>query len=182
MRREREWSQERLAERAGINATTVVHLEKGKVSPTVETLEKLAQALDVNVVDIFPKAEAPLEGRFSETEVALAEAYLEQRRNARRLLGALRSYADGIARSWEVAGREISLDEIRGSLSGLEGMLEARIPEIRRSRHNTRVEALVDTRALDTADDLELEMLSKAVARLRAAAEPVLEREQADRE
>lgn len=182
IRRALDLTQEELAKKAGLNVVTVIHVENGKTSPNVETLGKLAEALDVGIADFFPKAEASSEGGFSETEIALAQAYLEQRRNAHRLLAAMRKQTEAIAHSWEESGRELSLDEIRASLLGLEAMLKADILEIRRHRHNDLVDAVVDTRVQDYSDDHELEMLRKAVARLRKAAEPVFERERAQRE
>jgi DNA-binding XRE family transcriptional regulator len=182
LRRERELTQGQVAQKAGLNLTTISHVETGSVSPTVETLEKLARALDVGVVELFPKAQAPFEGGFSEREIALAQAYLEQRGNAHRLLAALQGIANNIASSWEESGRKLSLDEIRASLAGLEAMVNAGIIEIRRHKHNDLVDAVVDTGVQDYADDRELEMLHIAVARLRRAAEPVFERERAHRE
>jgi transcriptional regulator with XRE-family HTH domain len=60
IRKERGLSQQRLAELAKVDKVTIVHIEGGKVSPKVETLEKLAEALDVELGDFFPKAQAPL--------------------------------------------------------------------------------------------------------------------------
>lgn len=60
IRKERGWSQQRLATEAGINKVTLVHIETGKTSPNVETLGKLAGALGVELGDFFPKAQAPL--------------------------------------------------------------------------------------------------------------------------
>jgi len=182
LRREQELTQGQVAQKAGLNLTTVSHVETGTVSPTVETLEKLARALDVGVVELFPKAQAPSEGGFSEREISLAQAYLEQRGNAHRLLSALQNIANAIASSWEESGRELSLDEIRASLAGLEAMTNAGIIEIRLHKHNDLVDTVVDTRVQDHADGRELEMLHMAVARLRKAAEPVFERERAQRE
>lgn len=60
IRKERGLSQQRLAEMANVDKVTIVHIEGGKVSPKVETLEKLATALGVEMADLFPKAQAPL--------------------------------------------------------------------------------------------------------------------------
>jgi transcriptional regulator with XRE-family HTH domain len=60
IRKERGWSQERTAAEAGIDRVTLVHIETGKSSPTVETLQKLASALAVEVADFFPKAQRAL--------------------------------------------------------------------------------------------------------------------------
>jgi transcriptional regulator with XRE-family HTH domain len=60
IRKERGWSQERTAAQAGIDRITLVNIETGKSSPTVETLQKLASALAVEVGDFFPKAQGAL--------------------------------------------------------------------------------------------------------------------------
>ncbi len=68
-RKARGWSQQRLADEAGINKVTLVHIETGKSSPNVETLEKLASALGIRVAEFFkdepeytypPKADDPV--------------------------------------------------------------------------------------------------------------------------
>jgi transcriptional regulator with XRE-family HTH domain len=43
-----------LAERAGVGYVTVWRIEHGELSPTVAMLEKLAEALGINVRDLFP--------------------------------------------------------------------------------------------------------------------------------
>jgi transcriptional regulator with XRE-family HTH domain len=60
LRNERGLSQQRLSEMAGINKVTLVHIETGKSSPNVDTLDKLARALGVEVADFFPKTEPSL--------------------------------------------------------------------------------------------------------------------------
>jgi transcriptional regulator with XRE-family HTH domain len=46
-------SQEELAFQAGINRNYVGQIEREEKSPTVDILEKLAIALEVNAVDLF---------------------------------------------------------------------------------------------------------------------------------
>lgn len=60
IRNERGWSQQRLSEQSGVNKATINQVERGKRSPNVETLAKLARALGVGVADFFPKAQASL--------------------------------------------------------------------------------------------------------------------------
>jgi DNA-binding XRE family transcriptional regulator len=80
IRKERGLSQQRLAELAKVDKVTIVHIEGDKVSPKVETLEKLATALSVELADLFPKAQAslPLEGggASSEPRVVAGQANL----------------------------------------------------------------------------------------------------------
>ena len=52
-RAERDWTQQRLAEEAGIAATSVVRLEKGEIArPRVSTLKKLADALGIDAREL----------------------------------------------------------------------------------------------------------------------------------
>jgi len=56
----REWRERRglsvrqLAELASVGFATVHRIEVGRLSPTVARLEKLAEALDVHITDLFP--------------------------------------------------------------------------------------------------------------------------------
>jgi transcriptional regulator with XRE-family HTH domain len=57
-----EWREQRglslrsLARRAGVTWSTVHRIETGRLSPTVDMLEKLATALDIDVRDFFAPA------------------------------------------------------------------------------------------------------------------------------
>ncbi len=65
LRKERDWSQVRLAKESGVDRATINQVEGGKRSPTIETLEKLATAMGAEVADFFPKTQGalfPLEG------------------------------------------------------------------------------------------------------------------------
>jgi len=59
LRRAKGWTQEQLAVYAGSSQPTVNLLEAGKRNPSASTLEKLARALEVEVVDLFPKPPTP---------------------------------------------------------------------------------------------------------------------------
>lgn len=60
MREEAGLTQVSLAKVSGVDRATINKVEQGKRSPSIETLEKLAEALDIEVADFFPKAQAPL--------------------------------------------------------------------------------------------------------------------------
>ena len=60
IRKELGWSQERTAAEAGIDRVTLVHVETGRTSPTVDTLQKLAGALGVEVAAFFPRTQEAL--------------------------------------------------------------------------------------------------------------------------
>ncbi|MBY9084670.1 helix-turn-helix transcriptional regulator, partial [Paenibacillus sp. HN-1] len=53
LRQERGISQEKLALIAGVNTSYVGQIERGIRSPTIDMLDKIAQALEVSVVDFF---------------------------------------------------------------------------------------------------------------------------------
>jgi putative transcriptional regulator len=59
LRQAKGWTQEQLAVYAGSSQPTVNLLEAGKRNPSASTLEKLARALEVEVVDLFPKPQTP---------------------------------------------------------------------------------------------------------------------------
>lgn len=44
-----------LADKAGVSYVTIARIESERMSPTVSTLEKLAQALGITVRDFFPR-------------------------------------------------------------------------------------------------------------------------------
>jgi len=49
-------SQEELAHRSGLHRTYVSDLERGSRNPSIESIEKLAQALQVSVAELFERA------------------------------------------------------------------------------------------------------------------------------
>jgi transcriptional regulator with XRE-family HTH domain len=59
LRQAKGWTQEQLAVYAGSSQPTVNLLEAGKRNPSAATLDKLARALKVEVVDLFPKPQTP---------------------------------------------------------------------------------------------------------------------------
>ncbi|MDQ3330609.1 MAG: helix-turn-helix domain-containing protein [Planctomycetota bacterium] len=48
------FSQERLAEIAGLHRTYISSVERGERNVTIETVEKLAHALNVTLADLMP--------------------------------------------------------------------------------------------------------------------------------
>ena len=53
LRHERGWTQEALAEVAGVSQQAVSELENGKSNPTILTLHELAQGLGVRPMDLL---------------------------------------------------------------------------------------------------------------------------------
>ncbi len=60
IREERGLSQQGLSDASGVNKATINQIERGRRSPNVDTLAKLADALGVEVGDFFPKAQSRL--------------------------------------------------------------------------------------------------------------------------
>lgn len=52
-RQNRGLSQEKLAERANLNTSFIGQVERGGKKPTIDTLEKIVNALDINFEDLF---------------------------------------------------------------------------------------------------------------------------------
>lgn len=59
VRTEKEVSQENLAETAGLHRTFVSLIERGLRNITLETIEKLAVALEVEMADLMPSRVRP---------------------------------------------------------------------------------------------------------------------------
>ena len=55
LRKMREWSQDELARRAGLQRTHISRIEQGKYAVTLETIQAIAEALDMTVDLIDPK-------------------------------------------------------------------------------------------------------------------------------
>ena len=53
LRRSKRWSQERLAEQASIQRSYLADLERGHRNPSVRTLVKVANALNVSIPSLF---------------------------------------------------------------------------------------------------------------------------------
>ena len=60
LREAKGWKQVKLAVEADIAVSGISQIENGKRNPNSETLVKIARALEVDIADLFPKAEAPL--------------------------------------------------------------------------------------------------------------------------
>lgn len=53
LRREKDWSQEELADKVGLHRTYVGAIERGEQNVTIDTLAKIAKALNASFAQIF---------------------------------------------------------------------------------------------------------------------------------
>ena len=53
LRRSKNLSQEELADKCGIHRTYIGALERGEKSPTLNTIEKIANALEITIKELF---------------------------------------------------------------------------------------------------------------------------------
>jgi transcriptional regulator with XRE-family HTH domain len=71
LREERGWGQAKLAVEAGTAVSAISQIETGRRNPNSATLIKLARALEVEVRDLFPLAQPPLD--FDATDLETVE-------------------------------------------------------------------------------------------------------------
>lgn len=53
LRKSKKLTQEELAEKIGIGTPNISYFETGRFSPAIETLEKIAKALDVEIYELY---------------------------------------------------------------------------------------------------------------------------------
>jgi transcriptional regulator with XRE-family HTH domain len=57
LRKSKGWSQEKLAEQADLNASYVGKIERGEKNTTFKSLEKVASALGISMIELFKYTE-----------------------------------------------------------------------------------------------------------------------------
>jgi transcriptional regulator with XRE-family HTH domain len=68
LRKERNWTLEQAAQKAGLARSTLSKIENGQMSPTYEALKKLAVGLDISVPQLFtPPSKGQVNGRIALT-------------------------------------------------------------------------------------------------------------------
>jgi transcriptional regulator with XRE-family HTH domain len=119
IREERGLSQQGLADVSGVNKATINQIERGRRSPNLETLEKLAGALAVEMADFFPKAQAPLPLEEFAAGAHVWEKVLNAaRQDAEKNTRALNLFAsEGVMRFTNVGS--FAEDEVRAELRNL---------------------------------------------------------------
>ena len=72
------FSQEKLAEKAGLHPTYIGQVERGEKNLTIESLEKITRALEIPMADVFEK----IEDRRDESNFSLKAYDLLSHKNA----------------------------------------------------------------------------------------------------
>ncbi|EAR50557.1 DNA-binding protein, putative [Oceanicola granulosus HTCC2516] len=68
LRKERDWTLEQAARKAGLARSTLSKIENGQMSPTYDALKKLATGLDISIPQLFtPPSTGQVNGRMSVT-------------------------------------------------------------------------------------------------------------------
>jgi transcriptional regulator with XRE-family HTH domain len=146
LREERGWTGAQLAVYAGMAPSAVSQIETGRRSPNTGSLAKIAKALEVEVVDLFPKGQASLPNfederreadtaerlvRFGERMVARFDSELQNRAEAEDLEWfehARVMYEEYVAILNTVKGRGVSdPQEVLGSLMDMNASMQALI-------------------------------------------------------
>jgi transcriptional regulator with XRE-family HTH domain len=81
LRKLRRFTQEELGEKAGISYKFIGEIERGEVNPSLNSLIKIANALSVNVKDLFP-GEVEIYPQFSSQDLKLIKKALRLLGNA----------------------------------------------------------------------------------------------------
>ena len=87
MRERRGWSLQQLAERAGLSKPYLAQLERGEANPTETTLQKIAAAYELRLVDLL---NAALGGETRPSDSPSFREFVERYRPEPDLLPALR--------------------------------------------------------------------------------------------
>lgn len=91
LRRERDWSQQKLADLVGVSKVTISDLELGKMQLTLDYMKRVAKALGVTAGELLNIEDNPLLPAGSERELIerYREASSEERKNIDRVTEAL---------------------------------------------------------------------------------------------
>jgi transcriptional regulator with XRE-family HTH domain len=108
MREERGWNQAKLGVLSGTGPSGISQIETGRRNPSAATLERIAKALEVEVRELFPLAQAPLPldvpaGGAGSPKLSLNDVIADLRRTTARNEGflAIQQALDGFCEGWE---------------------------------------------------------------------------------
>jgi transcriptional regulator with XRE-family HTH domain len=117
LRKERGWTQRKLADEAGTTQYTVSEIEQGHRDPHPTTLRKLAEALGVSVAEFFAEETAD-----PKAPAELPPEDTQQRDSA--IIKALRTYFWDLRFRWKEPGNKPSPEQIRDALNLLRHLTE----------------------------------------------------------
>src|SRR5260370_38104120 len=89
-REARGFSQADLEERCGLPRCRISWLETGHAVPTIETLEKLCEALEIPLDQLFREGDQPAKARTASERIVANETVRSKRAGRRRFLAELR--------------------------------------------------------------------------------------------
>ena len=95
LRGDRHMSQEELAFKAGISAAHLGQIERASKNPTVDTIAKIAQAMELPITALFCNdllAPAPLDNTIVRIEAHLTSMTEEERKDILRMIRIFRNY------------------------------------------------------------------------------------------
>ena len=99
LRTQRGYSQRQLASRSGIDQGAISEIEAGKRSPSVVTLERLVRAMDAEMAELFPKAQAPLPFEEDSPEQRRSSNAVQQ--SYSRVIEGWTEHIRSLIRSWD---------------------------------------------------------------------------------
>lgn len=90
LRKERGWTLEQAARKAGLARSTLSKIENGQMSPTYDALKKLAEGLSISVPQLFtPPSRAQVSGRMAMTRAGDGQSHATATYEHELLAGAL---------------------------------------------------------------------------------------------
>ena len=122
IRKERGLTQDQLAELADVDQANLSLIETGRRKPTLDTLEKKADALDVEVADFLPRAQPDLFSAVQERLAQLDFAAMSRATPAKRRRALREATDDEVSEYRRSIDR--SLDNLKKWKTGEEGYIE----------------------------------------------------------
>lgn len=114
IRKSKKLSQKIVAEKSGMIASTYNRIETGKVSPSIDTVEKIALAMEVEVVELFYSSD--IKNQSLSSKIKRFENLSEINKKAANLLLDIILEKEGLeqVRKKEIQSRLDELDRMRG--------------------------------------------------------------------
>src|SRR3972149_5569191 len=92
LRKEKQWTQEQLGDKAGLTYKFVGQIERGEVSPTLDSLDKLAKAVGLTVGELLSFSEKGWGKTKEEIFQELSKGEMETLQNAVEIMAQLFSH------------------------------------------------------------------------------------------